>query len=90
MKKKIIFLIAIIILILFLSPWMFDDGGENMIRKVQMTDDYDRVMEKITRDHFCDGVHSQWAPFGRMVKYCDRAEWYVTFWGKIIKWKVVK
>jgi len=90
MKKVIIFLIVAITAILFWSPWMGEDGGENVIRKVQQEDDVEVELEDLTNKYSynpetregCDGLSSKWAPFGRTVQYCEYGSWYVTFWGQ--------
>jgi len=89
-KKYLIFGIFIVLFLFLWSPWMMADGGKNAIGKVQTTADYSQIMNNVSRDIFCDGFHTVWAPFGRKVKYCDRADWYVTFWGKVVKGKVVE
>jgi hypothetical protein len=88
-KIKLYFLILIFVILLW-SPWMGEDGGENVVRKLQSFDTYKRAVELMKEDGFCDGVHTVWAPFGRKVKYCDRAEWYVTFWGQIFSGHIAR
>ncbi len=90
MKKIIIITIIAITAILFWSPWMGEDGGENIIQKVQQQEDVKTELEDLGAKYEynvetakgCDGLSSKWAPFGRTVQYCEYGSWYVTFWGQ--------
>ncbi|MBP7670953.1 hypothetical protein KA119_01510 [Candidatus Gracilibacteria bacterium] len=90
MKKTIIILIVIITAILFWSPWMGEDGGENIIRQVSSQQDVRTELDELTSKYSynpetgegCDGLASKWAPFGRTIQYCEYGSWYVTFWGQ--------
>lgn len=88
--KKIIVIGVLIIAAFFWSPWMGGDGGENVIRMVQQELGVKAEMEelvskysyKIETGEGCDGLSSEWAPFGRRVKYCEYGSWYISFWGQ--------
>lgn len=90
MKKGIIIVVTAIIILLFWSPWMGKDGGENMIQKIQIQEDIVAELEEFAVEYGyneetgegCDGLSSKWAPFGRTVEYCEYGSWYVTFWGQ--------
>lgn len=90
MKKIIIILVVAITAILFWSPWMGEDGGENIIRDVSQQEDLRAELDQLTSKYSynpetkegCDGLSSTWAPFGRKVEYCQYGSWYVTFWGE--------
>ncbi len=90
MKKIIIVLVIAITAILFLSPWMGEDGGEDVIRKTQQEADVKAELEMLSSKYGynvetgegCDGLSSKWSPFGRTVQYCEYGSWYVTFWGQ--------
>lgn len=84
MKKIIIIAILPIIAILFWSPWMGEDGGEDIIKKVQQEDNVKSELEALVKKGGCDGLSSVWSPFGRTIKYCEYGSWYVTFWGQMI------
>lgn len=79
MKKIIILIIFIIFAILFWSPWMGEDGGENIIRKIQYDEKINAELKGLSLER-CEGLSSKWAPFGRMVKYCEYGSWYIPFW----------
>ncbi len=90
MKKIILALLVVITSILLWSPWMGEDGGEDIIRKIQQEPDVQAEIEEL-KDKYsynsetgegCDGLSSKWAPFGRAVRYCEYGSWYVTFWGQ--------
>lgn len=89
MKTTIIILVAIIGL-LFWSPWLGEDGGENVIRKLQTQPEVQAELDELAKQYAynvetgegCDGLTSKWAPFGRTVEYCEYGSWYVTFWGQ--------
>ncbi len=90
MKKAIIILVVAIIGTLFWSPWMGEDGGENVIRKIQQQEHVKSEVEELSSKYSynsqtgkgCDGLSSSWAPFGRKIEYCQYGSWYVTFWGQ--------
>ena len=90
MKKVIIVAVVAITAILFWSPWMGEDGGEDTIRKIQLQEDVKAELEELGEKYAystenpegCDGLSSKWAPFGRIVQYCEYGSWYVTFWGQ--------
>jgi len=94
MKKITIalFIVPVIVIadILFWAPWMGQDGGEDVIRKVQQQEDVKAELDQLSAQYSyhadtgkgCDGLSSQWAPFGRTVRYCEYGSWYITFWGQ--------
>ena len=84
--KKIIVILSILLLgFLFWSPWMGDDGGENVIRKLQTAPELQQKIMQLAEKNggrlSCEGISSTWAPFGRKVNACGGG-WYVTFWGQ--------
>lgn len=86
MKKIIIGLSILIGAFLFWAPWMANDGGEEVIRKLQTKPEVQSLGRELAskyslaNGYACDGIWSTWAPFGRMVRVCG-ASWYITFFG---------
>lgn len=89
MKKGLVIALIAITALLLWSPWLAEDGGENIIREISQREDVQMEMDRLTDDYgcnadgkeCCDGLSSSWAPFGRNVNYCHYATWYVPFWG---------
>lgn len=88
MKK---FITAAVFLFFFFlwSPWMSADGAEDVVRSVKYSPEFRDVVEKYSKyecnetgEYCCEGPYAEWAPFGRTVKYCEFASWYVPFWGE--------
>lgn len=88
-KKIISSIIVIVLAVLFWSPWMGLEGGEDIIRKVQEDENFQAELDELSEHAYdvstgegCDGLSSKWAPFGRQVEYCEFGSWYVSFWGR--------
>lgn len=90
MEKFIIIALIAFTAILFWSPWMGEEGSEDIIRSmsqeqavraeiIRLSDQYGSWSE--TNPEGCDGFKSSWIPFGRKIQYCGHGDWYITFWG---------
>ncbi|MEY3784083.1 MAG: hypothetical protein RLZZ230_405 [Candidatus Parcubacteria bacterium] len=78
-------LIWLIAFILFWSPWMLEDGGEDIIRKIQAREIVTKDSQEqlvIQNNPNCDGVSVSWVPFGIKTECMSRGDKYVTFWGQ--------
>ncbi len=78
-------LIWLIGFMLFWSPWMLEDAGEDTIRKIQreevISENYqEQVLEQDNPN--CDGVSASWVPFGIRTECMSHGDKYVTFWGQ--------
>lgn len=91
MKKVLLIVLITITAVLFWSPWMGEDGGKDIITKLSQESDIQTEIRQLTNQHSynaetnpngCDGLTSNWAPFGRKVNYCQYGSWYITFWGQ--------
>jgi len=71
-KFIIIGLVMVTLIIIAWSPWMSQDESSAIIyQTAAITKDGERCTEQQWT--------ATWAPFGRMVRHCDRS-WYVGFW----------
>lgn len=90
MKKALLIVPLVLLGLLFWSPWMGEEGGEDVIRETiqipEVRAELDTLMASYScqdglTSECCDGPSSSWAPFGRNVEYCGYGQWYVPFWG---------
>ncbi len=86
-KKMIIGTIVGITALLFWAPWTGD--GDVLSRKILEKESVQKELNTLTAEHSCsegdltnccDGLSTKWAPFGKMVKYCEYGSWYAPFW----------
>ena len=89
MKKWFLLAIVAVFLLLFWSPWLQHENGENVVKDFQrnMSAEQRAEIDVATSIHACsismtpdccDGLVSSWAPFGRTIGYCDYVTWYVS------------
>jgi len=77
-------LIPLFIFILFLSPWLWFDGGENILESRFFSQSDDSIFEAPGSTCECDGSCKslKWAPFGAKVSACSMDVYYITFLGQ--------
>ncbi len=92
-KNKIIVIFTILILItLFISPWLWIDNGENVFESKNYRNKISQGELKILEEDGkkacnCDGscAYIKWVPFGAVIKNCKKSYFYITPLGNIIK-----
>lgn len=85
MKKLVLAFLILALALLCWSPWM-DDSIEKVTENSEVQAELEELTSQYSYDpetgEGCDGLSSDWMPFGRKVEYCDHASWYLTFWGQ--------
>lgn len=80
MRKRVLFLLVVILLLLFWAHWLNDQEIHERVFKEKAS--IDGTINKETGEQICD-YSVRWTPFGRWVASCEGG-YIVTFYGQLI------
>jgi hypothetical protein len=82
----IVAVFVVVLLVLFIAPWLWIDNGENVLERSFFRGNEDEIFKDFDEDckGTCDGscYDVKWAPFGVVVDACSKDYYFVSFWGQ--------